>query len=427
MKTQKGYLLVTAVFIILLLGLIGLAMTSMWVGSANATNNFEFADKAFYLAASGLEVTSHDLAKDAVTCSGISGGSNYTAAPLFNGQFTVTSTSSVISTKLSSALNATATSIPVASASGLTTNGTIVIDNETIQYSGISSNTLNNAVRGSGGTEPSTHASGALVSQNECVLTSVGGIPTIASPIGARTLEAAVIATGFSFQLGSTTVTPAVVVGGNLSIANNTIIQNGSATAQSNNFSGSTLISGGPTSINDSAITQINSSSGLVTSSNSGGLAGDVMANAAITPSAMFALFFNQSESAVQASANQSYNSSNINGAVGQTIWITGAFNLTSSTTIGSPSSPVILIVNGNVALSGNVIIYGFLYVAGGNGLTTNSTTSIIGGLAVEGAANLNGNTTVSYNSAILSQLNTLNSSSNKGYNSSLNNLAETF
>jgi len=426
MKSQKGYLLVTAVFIILLLGLIGLGLTSMWVGSSNATNNFEFADKGFYLAASGLEVASHDLAKGNVTCSGISGGSNYTAAPLFNGQFTVTSTSSVFSTKLSSALTAAATTIPVASASGLTASGTVVIDNETITYGGISANTLTFAVRGSGGTEASTHASGALVSQDECVLTSVGGIPTIASPIGARTLQAAVPATGFSFQLGSTTVTPSVVVGGNLSVANNAIIQNGSATAQSNNFSGSNLISGGPTSINNSAITQINSSSGPVTSSTSSGLAGDVMANAAITPAAMFALFFNQSESTVQAGANQSFNSSNINGAVGQTIWVTGALNLASGTTVGSPSSPVILIVNGNVTLNG-ATIYGFLYVAGGNGLTTNGTSSIIGSLAVEGATNLNGNTTVTYNSAILSQLNTLNSSSNKGYSSTLNNLAETF
>jgi Tfp pilus assembly protein PilX len=428
MKTQKGYLLVTAVFIILLLGFIGLAMTSMLVGSSNATNNFEFADKAFYLAASGLEVAGHDLAKNAVTCSGINGGSNYTTAPLFSGQFTETSTSSVFSTTLSSALTAAATSIPVASVSGLTSNGIVVIDNETIAYSGISSLTLTNAVRGSGGTEASTHLNGALVSQNECVLTSVAGIPTIASPIGARTLQAAVIGTGFSFQVGSTTVTPSVVIGGSLALANTSIIQNASATAVSSNFSGANIVSGGPVTLNNTAQTQVNSASGLVTSSNSSGLAGDVMANAAITSPSMFALFFSQSESAVQAAANQSYTSSNINGAVGQTIWITGAFTLSGTQTIGSPSSPVILIVNGNVALNGgNIIIYGFLYVAGGNGLTTNGTVSIIGSLAVEGAANLNGNTTVTYNAAILSQLNTLNASSNKGYNSNLNNLAETF
>lgn len=426
MKTQQGYLLVTAVFIILLLGLLGLAMTLMLVGSTNATNNFDYADKAFYLASSGLEVAGHDLAKGAVICSGINGGGNYTTAALFGGQFTVTSTSSVFSTTLSSAVTAAATTIPVASVSGLTTNGTITIDNETIAYSGISVKNLTNAVRGSGGTQSSTHASGALVSQNECILTSVGGIPTIASPIGSRTLQAAVIAAGFSFQVGSTTVTPSMAVAGTVAASNNIIIQNASATGQSNNFSGANIVSGGPTNLNNSAVTQINSSTGLVTSSNSSGLAGDVMTGAAINSSNLFALFFNQSKATVQAGANQSYNSSNINGAVGQTIWVNGALTLNGNNTIGSLSRPVILIVNGNVTLTGPTItIYGFLYVIGS--LNTSSTVSIIGALALEANANLTGNTTVSYNSAILSQLNTLNSSSNKGYNSSLNSLAEAF
>ena len=55
--------------------------------------------------------------------------------------------------------------IDVVDASVFTSSGTIVIDTESITYSGVSTNTLTGCVRGANGTTASTHLTGATVTQ----------------------------------------------------------------------------------------------------------------------------------------------------------------------------------------------------------------------------------------------------------------------
>jgi hypothetical protein len=73
--------------------------------------------------------------------------------------------SGTATTTLNEDLDNSETSIDVASASGLLSAGTIVIDTEVITYSGVSTNTLTGCVRGADGTTAATHSTGAIVTQ----------------------------------------------------------------------------------------------------------------------------------------------------------------------------------------------------------------------------------------------------------------------
>ena len=70
-----------------------------------------------------------------------------------------------ISTTLSAGINATVTTIGVASVTGLPTSGIIIIGTEQITYSGISSLNLTGCVRGVNGSTAATHSSGDTVLQ----------------------------------------------------------------------------------------------------------------------------------------------------------------------------------------------------------------------------------------------------------------------
>ncbi len=70
-----------------------------------------------------------------------------------------------ITTTLNGTINASATSIVLTSAASFSASGTIVIDTESITYSGKSTNTLTGCVRGANGTTAAAHTSGATVTQ----------------------------------------------------------------------------------------------------------------------------------------------------------------------------------------------------------------------------------------------------------------------
>jgi hypothetical protein len=68
-------------------------------------------------------------------------------------------------TTLNGGINNSVTSIVLTSATGFTASGTIVVDTESITYSGISTNTLTGCVRGANGTTAAAHLTGAVVTQ----------------------------------------------------------------------------------------------------------------------------------------------------------------------------------------------------------------------------------------------------------------------
>jgi hypothetical protein len=74
-------------------------------------------------------------------------------------------TSGSVTTTLNGSINSSATSIVLTDASSFTATGTIVIDTESITYSGKSTNTLTGCTRGANGTTAAAHTSGATVTQ----------------------------------------------------------------------------------------------------------------------------------------------------------------------------------------------------------------------------------------------------------------------
>jgi len=419
---QQGFLLPVAVLMILVVGFLAVAISYLFTDSTNATTNILQSTKALYLAESGLESAQHSILMNNSSCTSINGGTNFTNATFTGAQglFTVTGATNSTSTTLSSAISATATTIPLTNTTGFTNNGTILIDNELINYASISGNNLINATRGILGTSATTHSSSANVIENLCILTSKGGVPNLNASSAQVTLQTILSGNTFPVQTGSNSFSfPTVVAAGAITLSGTNAILNPTVTAQSANFPGSTMISGSTITISGTATTMINSNSGYVVSSTSTSLKADVIQNDSyITSANLFGQFFTQSKSVVKAAADQSYTSSNINGASGKTIWMNSDLVLSGTTTIGTATSPVVLIVSGNVITSGALTIYGFLYATG---MISTSGTSIVNGvIASESSLTVSGTNTYGavYNASILNSLSQINSYLKMVYNS---------
>ena len=101
-------------------------------------------------------------------------GALYDITPLRDVSNTATTTTE--------ALDATETEIDLASVTGLTATGAVLIDSEIITYTGISTLTLTGCTRGTNGTSADTHADGAAVTQaliNPLATTSGSAVITI--------------------------------------------------------------------------------------------------------------------------------------------------------------------------------------------------------------------------------------------------------
>lgn len=210
-------------------------------------------------------------------------------------------------------------------------------------------------------------------------------------------------------QYGSVLFTPSqnsLTIKGTLTLSGNATIKN--TQYNSNAVLASTLTMSG----NVSTVT----SSG--TSSTPGHIGADVQQNNATLQSmsvaTLFSDYFGAQEATIKGQMAHVYTSSGstnyssiLNGMSGTTVWIdqpSGTATITGNTTIGTPSAPVLLIVNGNVAISGNTNIYGFLFVVGTSSATTDisGTLNINGGMATGDSLAISGNTNVTYNSSLL-------------------------
>ncbi len=194
LANQRGYLLIVAAIMIVIVGFIGAAVSSMFFSSSMATASHYQSDQALYLAESGLEHATHKLLEptiaDRLTCVGYN--TTALANTLGAGSYSVISSGSPTfptATTLSAALTAnTTSSIPVVSTTGYANSGRVMIDYEFINYASISAASFNNVTRGVDGTTAAAHVSGAPVGQYQCNLTSLGGVPNLISPLGKRSL-----------------------------------------------------------------------------------------------------------------------------------------------------------------------------------------------------------------------------------------------
>lgn len=187
-----------------------------------------------------------------------------------------------------------------------------------------------------------------------------------------------------------------------------------------NTVNGNTVKSGLGVGFSGNAVTTIASGN---SSSASLGIHSDVSANNTTlnntSQNDLFASYFGTtSSSAVQAKMAHTYsNSSNTNysstlsGMTGTSIWIDQTGGTTASisgnTTIGSAANPVVMVVNGSFSVSGNVTIYGLIYVIGSSGMTTtfSGNLGIVGAVVTTDTLNISGNTSVTYNASVISNL----------------------
>lgn len=83
-------------------------------------------------------------------------------------------------------------------------------------------------------------------------------------------------------------------------------------------------------------------------------------------------------------------------------IWVTGNTTINSSTVIGSPDNPVVLVVDGSLTINGGATIHGFVYSTGATTSTETvlaGTATIVGSVISEGNLSAAGNLTIRYSS----------------------------
>lgn len=182
-----------------------------------------------------------------------------------------------------------------------------------------------------------------------------------------------------------------------------------------NTITNMNIMTGGTVTINNGA--QTYTSSGV--SSSQGNIKSDVQQNVSSlqssTESAFFQNVFGANKSTVQAAAQSTssyYNntvsggdySQTLKGITGKTIYINqsngNTVNLGQGVTIGSQSSPVTIVVDGNLNIANGVTIYGFVYSSAPSssvGFQLAGGARIIGGIASGGILNISNGFQLTY------------------------------
>lgn len=423
-KMQKGYLIIVSVILVVIVGFVGVLLGHMLLGSSKTSFNISQSNSVLYIAKSGLEHAKHDIIVNGKKCTDINGAAAYTNAPLLDGIFTITCSTNLVSTTTTAAItDPLSTNIPAPVTAGFANSGFIVIDNETIQYSGISGGIFQNVIRGVNGTKASSHASESPVTQNQCTLVSTASTVT---PVGKRTVQE--ILPGKSFSFGG--VTPVVAALSDVTLGGTSDVNNSGVTKNSFNYPGSTIITNGNVQISGSSTTNVENSSGtgLEQSSTSSALLGDVISNPnpPLFSSAddLFSRVFNQNKAYFQDPAHATQttpiNFISSPSPTGNIIWVNGTVDMqgNESATYGSLSNPAIVIIQGDLLFKGgsNLTIYGLLYVIGNVSMQGTAGLSGYGAVVSEGKIYMQGTPHFTFNTAILALLNVKNPETKTSY-----------
>jgi hypothetical protein len=207
---QRGSLLIAAVMLMTVMALIAGTMAYLFVDNAESANNQGLTTEAFYLAQAGLEAGTAAVATsplsntsgtaNRIACTAINGNASYTNVALGSGTFTVTGTVyHPTPGTLTAALTTTTSVIPMTTVAGYASMGTVMVENELIDYGSLGTSTtqcgtgvsacLLGTTRGANGSTAATHATGIAVVQSLCELQSIGGVPSVASPNASRTMK----------------------------------------------------------------------------------------------------------------------------------------------------------------------------------------------------------------------------------------------
>lgn len=177
---QRGYLVVVAVILIMIIGFMGAVVANMFFSSSQSTASTALSDNALYLAESGLEYVAHRVVNptfaNQVACSAAA----LADQPLGSGTFTVTTSLNPGVTTLNGALTNVAVSMNVFTTVNFPTAGQVAIDQELINYTGTTATTITGLTRGAGGSTAAAHTNGATV---QAVLTTASAIASNATTL----------------------------------------------------------------------------------------------------------------------------------------------------------------------------------------------------------------------------------------------------
>lgn len=119
-----------------------------------------------------------------------------------------------------------------------------------------------------------------------------------------------------------------------------------------------------------------------------------------MTSSALFSSVFGVSTAQMQSQSTYFANTSGLNySTLTGKNWINSSVVVSGNYTIGTPSNPVLLVINGNLIASGTMTIYGVVYVMGST--TMSGNVNFNGGMISQGAVTMSGSVGA-YNSSIV-------------------------
>lgn len=431
MKSQNGFLLVTAIVLIIVIGMLGLVLTNLSVGQSESTVDVLSSEKAFFVASSGLENAKHDLTANQVSCNAFT-----KTGTLFGGEYKVTGQmQTAVSTTLTGNINAATTTIPVNNANAFPNSGIIQIFTggvaENIIYNGKTSNQLLRATRGAYSSVAAGHSTGNVVSQqNVCTLISTGGIPTLANSCGKRIVEQQLLllkkggylAPGQSLQNG---IMPTVLGVGNIYAQGSFDIYND----MQNNVGCAMATSGNIFIQGDSPTFHCNKGGdSALWANNKNAPAPSINTSPAQDGTGFYNYFFTESPKTLMESGFKAETPTDINNVPNNqdVIYIDGDTTLSGLTllahapsvktiiikgdlelkdvNIGSIDTPVRMIVLGDLtSQTGNGNFYGFIYVQGTSVLHT-SSFNIYGAVASYGSTDLK-NSNIRFDSSVFQNL----------------------
>lgn len=187
MRQQRGFLLLVAVVIIVIFAILSTTLVGMFVRAGGAAALFTSTNKAVYLTESGLQQGQKNLTQPVMasrqTCTGLSNTTSMSTGSFTVARATDTANSTnpryafaTLTTGMTAA--ATPSTIVVNSSAVFAPYGRVLIGQEVFQYDRIvNSITLGGVTRAEDGSMPTTHSSGDIVSQFQCVIQSSGNSP----------------------------------------------------------------------------------------------------------------------------------------------------------------------------------------------------------------------------------------------------------
>lgn len=203
MGKQRGFLMMMAAVILVIIAALGMALVKMFQSGVNSSSSTVAYSDAFNLAQAGIEAGANQLVSSTSWCTG---AFQSTVSVSGVGEYRYRCLATNTTASLSADINNTATTIPLSSVANFADFGAITIGSEQIYYQGRDSaaNTLLNAKRGQNGSVAATFARGVSVTQNQYIIESEAANPSLSGNVWGKSVlqEAFLLQQGAVYYAG---------------------------------------------------------------------------------------------------------------------------------------------------------------------------------------------------------------------------------